>query len=174
LHFHFSGAILKMQVKDSTMKDREKLESIFRQIAEGFNLTEGEIAETLKLPLEGLKNAIKDCFRQIEQPREKFTVEEYDYLTKEIGCVNLGEQLEDEPLQPYRTMQEQIVSCIFDMPLKFTADELCIRMYLSGFQKGTHLDCTVRNTLDLLSHQKVKYLVKDGEYYSLNLNAKIG
>jgi hypothetical protein len=173
LNFHFSGAILKIQVKDSTMKDREKLESIFKQIAEGFNLTEGEVTETLKLPMTGLKNAIKDCFRQIEQPREKFTAEEYDYLTKEIGCVNLEEQLENEPLQPYGTMQEQIVSCMFDMPLKFTKDELCIRLYLSGLEKGVHLDCTVRDTLDLLSHPKVKCLIKDGEYYSLNLNAKL-
>ncbi len=156
------------------MKDREKLESIFKQIAEGFNLTEGEVAETLKLPSEGLKNAIKDCFRQIEQPREKFTTEEYDYLTKEIGCVNLEEVLANMPLQSYGTFQNQVVSCIFDMPLKFTKDELCIRLYLSGLEKGIQLDCTVQNTLDLLSHPKVKYLIKDGEYYSLNLNAKIG
>lgn len=156
------------------MKDREKLESIFKQIAEGFNLTEGEVTETLKLPLEGLKNAIKDCFRQIEQPREKFTVEDYDYLTKEIGCINLEEVLENMPLQPYGTFQNQVVSCIFDMPLKFTKDELCIRLYLSGLEKGIHLDCTVQNTLDLLSHPKVKYLIKDGEFYSLNLNAKVG
>lgn len=156
------------------MKDREKLKSIFRQIAEGFNLTEGEVAETLKLPAEILKLVIKDCFRQIEQPREKFTTEEYDYLTKEIGCVNLEEVLANMPLQPYGTFQNQVVSCIFDMPLKFTKDELCIRLYLSGRQKGTHLDCTVQNTLDLLSHPKVKYLIKNGDYYSLNLSAKIG
>lgn len=156
------------------MKDREKLESIFRHIAEGFNLTEGEVADTLKLPLEGLKNAIKDCFRQIEQPREKFTAEDYDYLTKEIGCVNLEEVLETMPLQPYGNFQNQIVSCIFDMPLKFTKDELRIRLYLSGLERGIHLDCTIQNTLDLLSHPKVTYLIRDGEYYSLNLNAKIG
>lgn len=156
------------------MKDREKLESIFKQIAEGFNLTEGEVAETLRLPTEVLKTAIKDCFRQIEQPREKFTAEEYDYLTKEIGCVDLEEVLANMPLQPYGTFQNQVVSCIFDMPLKFTKDELCIRLYLSGLEKGVHLDCIVQNTLDLLSHPKVKYLIKDGEHYSPNLNAKIG
>lgn len=152
------------------MKDREKLESIFRQIAEGFNLTEGEVAETLKLPSEGLKNAIKDCFRQIEQPREKFTVEEYDYLTKEIGCVNLEEQLENEPLKGFRTLTQSVIVGIFNMPLKFTASDLLIATMLDGYDSMG----TVMYTLDLLSHPKVNYLIKDGEYYSLNLNAKIG
>ena len=152
------------------MKDREKLESIFKQIAEGFNLTEGEVTETLKLPLEGLKNAIKDCFRQIEQPREKFTVEEYDYLTKEIGCVNLEEQLENEPLNAAYSIQELIIATIFNLPIKFTASDLLIATMLDGYDSMG----TVMYTLDLLSHPKVKYLIKDGEYYSLNLNAKIG
>ena len=156
------------------MKDREKLESIFKQIAEGFNLTEGEVAETLKLPSEGLKNAIKDCFRQIEQPREKFTAEEYDYLTKEIGCVNLEEQLENEPLNLTYSVQELIIATIFNLPIKFTESELLTQLYLSGYSKGGMMSDIVAYTLDLLSHPKVKYLIKDGEYYSLNLNAKIG
>lgn len=156
------------------MKDREKLESIFRQIAEGFNLTEGEVAETLKLPLEGLKNTIKDCFRQIEQPREKFTIEEYDYLTKEIGCVNLEEQLENEPLNPAYSVQELIIANIFNLPIKFTESELLTQLYLNGYNNGDMMVDIVAYTLDLLSHPKVKYLIKDGEYYSLNLNAKVG
>lgn len=156
------------------MKDRETLESIFRQIAEGFNLTEGEVAETLKLPLEGLKNAVKDCFRQIEQPREKFTAEEYDYLTKEIGCVNLEEQLENEPLSQAYSIQELIIATIFNLPIKFTESELLTQLYLSGYNKGDMMADIVAYTLDLLSHPKVKYLIKDGEFYSLNLNAKIG
>ena len=159
------------------MKDREKLESIFRKIAEGFNLTEGEVAETLKLPLEGLKNAIKDCFRQIEQPREKFTVEEYDYLTKEIGCVNLEEQLEESDLEACRTLTESVVSSLFDMPLKFTLGELTTAVYLTqtkAVNKKQDYTPIINYVLSLLSHPKVKYLIKDGEYYSLNLNAKIG
>ena len=156
------------------MKDREKLESIFRQIAEGFNLTEGEITETLKLPSEGLKNAIKDCFRQIERPREKFTAEEYDYLTKEIGCVNLEEQLENKPLTEDTTPQEFILKCIFDMPVKFTIDDLCVKVYLSKYRNDDYIHDVIKYTLNLLSHPKVKYLIKDGEFYSLNLNAKIG
>lgn len=156
------------------MKDREKLESIFKQIAEGFNLTEGEVAETLKLPSEGLKNAIKDCFRQIEQPREKFTAEDYDYLTKEIGCVNLEEQLENEPLTSVGNLQSWILRTVFDMPLKFTQDDILIKMHMSVYKYDDYAEDFVRYTLDLLSHPKVKYLIKDGEYYSLNLNAKIG
>ena len=159
------------------MKDREKLESIFRQIAEGFNLTEGEVTETLKLPSEGLRNAIKDCFRQIEQPREKFTVEEYDYLTKEIGCVNLEEQLEQSDLDVYRTPTELIVSVLFDMPIKFTLAEVTTAVYLKQSKvvyTESDFEAIVRYTISLLAHPKVKYLVKDGDYYSLNLNAKIG
>lgn len=156
------------------MKDREKLESIFKQIAEGFNLTEGEVTETLKLPSEGLKNAIKDCFRQIEQPREKFTAEDYDYLTKEIGCVNLEEQLENEPLTSVGNLQSWILRTVFDMPLKFTQDDILIKMHMSVYKYDDYAEDFVRYTLDLLSHPKVKYLIKDGEYYSLNLNAKIG
>ena len=156
------------------MEDREKLESIFKQIAEGFNLTEGEVAETLKLPLEGLKNAIKDCFRQIEQPREKFTVEEYDYLTKEIGCVNLEEHLENEPLSQAYSIQEMIIATIFNLPIKFTESELLTQLYLNGYNTGDIVSDIVAYTLDLLSHPKVKYLIKDGEFYSLNLNAKLG
>ena len=156
------------------MKDREKLESIFRQIAEGFNLTEGEVTETLKLPTEVLKAAIKDCFRQIEQPREKFTAEEYDYLTKEIGCVNLEEQLENKLLNPAHSIQELITATIFNLPIKFTESELLTQIYLNGYNNGDMMADIVAYTLDLLSHPKVKYLIKDGEYYSLNLNTKIG
>ena len=156
------------------MKNREKLESIFKQIAEGFNLTEGEVTETLKLPSEGLKNAIKDCFRQIEQPREKFTVEDYDYLTKEIGCINLEEKLENEPLNPACSVQELIIATIFNLPIKFTESELLTQLYLNGYNDGDLMADMVAYTLDLLSHPKVKYLIKDGEFYSLNLNAKIG
>lgn len=159
------------------MENREKLERIFRQIAGGFNLTEGEVAETLKLPAEGLKNAIKDCFRQIEQPREKFTAEDYDYLTKEIGCVNLEEQLENEPMLDVSTMAEDTVRILFNMPIKFTVDDVKVAIYLS--HKGAvntpdEYEDAAKYIVDLLSHPKVKYLIKDGEYYSLNLNAKIG
>ena len=159
------------------MKDREKLEGSFKQIAEGFNLTEGEVTETLKLPSEGLKNAIKDCFRQIEQPREKFTAEEYDYLTKEIGCVNLEEQLENEPMLDVSTMAEDTVRILFSMPIKFTVDDVKVAIYLkhkSAVGTPNEYEDAAKYILDLLSHPKVKYLIKDGECYSLNLNAKIG
>lgn len=152
------------------MKDREKLKSIFRQIAEGFNLTEGEVAETLKLPTEVLKTALKDCFRQIEQPREKFTAEDYDYLTKEVGCVNLEEELEHTPITSDTTLNQAIMAFIFDAPLKFTKEELVTSMFIHGLLS----ESATEYILDLLSHPKIKYLIKDGEYYSLNLNAKIG
>lgn len=157
------------------MKNREKLESIFRQIAVGFHLTEGEIHETLKLPSEGLKNAIKDCFRQIEQSREKFTEEDYKYLTETVGCVNLEEQLEKELLTECYSYQAEVVAIIFDMPLKFTEDELLVELHLHSSLNYNEVDKSIiRNVLSLLSHPKVKYLIKDGDYYSLNLNAKIG
>lgn len=159
------------------MTNRQRMESLFKQIAEGFNLTEGEVAETLKLPSEGLKNAIKDCFRQIEKPREKFTAEEYDYLTKEIGCVNLEEQLENEPMLDVSTMAEDTVSILFNMPIKFTMDDVKVAIYLKhkgAVDTPSEYEDAAKYILALLSHPKVKYLIKDGEYYSLNLNAKIG
>jgi hypothetical protein len=158
------------------MKSREKLESIFRQIAEGFNLTEGEVAETLRLPSEGLKNAIKDCFRQIEQPREKFTAEDYEYLTEELGCVNLEEQLENAPMFNPSTMVENTVRILFNMPIKFTVDDVKVAIYLEykdvSYTPNEYEDAA-KYILGLLSHPKVKYLIKDGEFYSLNLNAKL-
>ena len=147
---------------------------LFKQIAEGFNLTEGEVAKTLQLSPQGLKNAIKDCFRQIEQPREKFSAEDYKYLTEELGCVNLEEQLEDEPLSPYASINNAVASKAVDMPIKFTRDDMLIAVYLMGFHRGKSTEHGVDTVLDLLAHPKVKYLIKNGEYYSLNLNAKIG
>lgn len=151
------------------MKQRQRIEALFKQIAEGFNLTEGEIAETLKLPLEGLKNAIKDCFRQIEKPRDKFSEDDYEYLTAIVGCTNLEEQLENEPMTGFRTVTQSIVARIFDMPIKFTEDDLLTAIYLDGYDSRG----TVAYTLALLSHPKVRYLIKSGEYYSLNLSAKV-
>lgn len=147
---------------------------LFKQIAEGFNLAEGEITKTLQLSPQGLKNAIKDCFRQIEQPREKFSAEDYKYLTEELGCINLEEQLEDEPLSPYANLNNAVAAKVFDMPLKFTRDDILIAVYLMGFHKGKSTEQGVDNVLQLFTNEKVKYLIKDGEYYSLNLNAKIG
>lgn len=144
---------------------------LFKQIAEGFNLTEGEVAQTIQLPSQGLVNAIKDCFRQIEQPRTKFTPEDYTYLTDELGCVNLEEQLENAPLDEVRSLQEQIIATIFDLPIKFTESELLTQLYLDGY---ADVNATVSYTLELLSNKKVKYLIKDGGHYSLNLEARIG
>jgi hypothetical protein len=157
------------------MNDRSTLERVFRQIAVGFNLTEGEVEETLKLTSEGLKNAIKDCFRQIEQPQEKFTEEDYKYLTEIVGCVNLEEQLAKELLTECYSYQAEVVAIIFDMPLKFTEDELLVELHLHGSLNYNEVDKSIiRNVLNLLSHPKVKYLIKDGDYYSLNLNVKVG
>jgi hypothetical protein len=150
---------------------------LFKQIAEGFNLTEGEIAKTLQLSPQGLKNAIKDCFRQIEQPREKFSAEDYKYLTEELGCINLEEQLENEPMLDVSTMAEDTVRILFNMPIKFTVDDVKVAMYLrhkDAVDTPNEYEDAAKYIVDLLSHPKVKCLIKDGEYYSLNLNAKIG
>lgn len=152
------------------MKQRQRIEALFKQIAEGFNLTEGEVTETLKLPSEGLKNAIKDCFRQIEKPRDKFSEDDYKYLTEVIGCVNLEEELEHSPITSDTTLNQAIMAFIFDAPLKFTKEELVTSMFIHGLLS----ESATEYILDLLSHPKVKYLIKDGEYYSLNLNAKLG
>lgn len=151
------------------MGNRQRLERIFMQIAEGFNLTEGEIEKILKLSTPKLESVLHDCFRQIEKPRDKFSEEDYEYLTEIVGCTNLEEQLENEPMTGFRTATQSIVAKIFDMPIKFTEDDLLTAVYLDGYDSRG----TVAYTLDLLSHPKVKYLIKDGEYYSLNLSAKV-
>ena len=158
------------------MTNRQRMELLFKQIAEGFNLTEGEVETTLKLNAEGLKSAIRDCFRQIEKPRDKFSEDYYKYLTEVVGCVNLEEQLEQSDLEVSRTLTECIVSVLFDMPIKFTLAEATTSVYLKRSKDGyteSDFEAIVRYTIDLLSHPKVKYLVKDGEYYSLNLSAKL-
>lgn len=152
------------------MDNRQRLESLFKQISEGFNLTEGEVETTLKLNSEGLKNAIKDCFRQIEKPRDKFSEDDYRYLTEVVGCANLEEQLENAPMTAVRAVSQVVAAKMFDMPIKFTEDDLLTAVYLDGYDDRA----TVVYLLELLSHPKVKYLIKNGKYYSLNLSVKVG
>lgn len=153
------------------MKDRQKCEMLFKQIAEGFNLTEGEITETLQLPSEGLKNAIKECFQQIQNPRQYFTEQDYDFLTKEVGCVDLEEALSNEPLSDIRTPEQTIVSMMFtEMPLRFTYSMLMAAVY----PIVADADDTALQILEMFSHPNVSILVKEKEYYAFNLNAKVG
>lgn len=152
------------------MKNRQKCETLFKQIAEGFNLTEGEITETLQLPSEGLKNAIKECFQQIQNPRQYFTAEDYAFLTDELGCVNLEDALSNEPLSDIRTPEQTIVSMMFtEMPLRFTYSMLMAAVY----PIVADADDIAQQILELFSHPNVKILVKEQEYYAFNPNAKI-
>lgn len=152
------------------MKNRQKCETLFKQIAEGFNLTEGEITETLQLPSEGLKNAIKECFQQIQNPRQYFIAEDYAFLTDELGCVNLEDALSTEPLSEIQTPEHIICSILFtQMPLRFTYSMLMSAVY----PVLKDADDTALQILELFSHPNVKILVKEQEYYAFNPNAKI-
>ena len=153
------------------MKDRQKCEMLFKQIAEGFNLTEGEVAETLQLPSKGLKNAIKECFQQIQNPRQYFSEQDYTFLTKEVGCVNLEEALLAEPLSTKQTPEHIIVSIMFtEMPLRFTYSMLMVAVY----PVLKDADDTALQILEMFSHPNVSILIKEQEHYAFNLNAKIG
>ena len=152
------------------MKNRQQYEAVFRRIAEGFNLTEGEVDKTLKSPLKGLKEALKECFQQIQNPKQHLSPEDYDFLTKEVGCVCLEDELKNEPLSEEQTTEHKIMrALITEMPLRFTYGMLMTSVQLVA--PGS--EDTVRQILELLSHKNVDILRKEGDYYAFNPNATI-
>lgn len=152
------------------MKNRQQYEAVFRRIAEGFNLTEGEVDKTLKQPLKGLKKALNECFRQIQNPEQHLSPEDYEFLTKEVGCVNLETMLKNEPLSEEQTTEHKIMCALLtEMPLRFTYSMLmsAVQLVAPGSED------TVIQILELLSHKNVGILKKEGDYYAFDPNATI-
>lgn len=150
--------------------ERKRMTALFKRIAAGFNLPDGEITTVLKYTDSDLQKALQECFQQIENPRAHFSAEDYAFLTDVVGCRNLEEELYAEPLTDVLTCEHTVVATIFDMPARFTLSELYTQVYLKCKCEVTD---TVDNIVRLLSHPNVRILCKQGEHYSLNHEAII-
>lgn len=150
--------------------DRKRMKALFKYIAAGFNLTDGEIETVLKYSDAELQKALQECFQQIENPRTHFKPDDYVFLKEVVGCRNLKEELYAEPLTENTTHEHLVVETLFDMPIQFTLSELYTQVYLKC---KCEIQDTVDNIVRMLSHPNVKILAKQGEFYSINHEAVI-
>ena len=115
LEYLISGRRTPKDFKDKNK--REKLEHIFKLIADVFNLTEGEVDAALSRTTEELNMDVKRSFKQlVAEDFEAFTAEELDYLY-ELGYNDpmeelLTEQSVDEILKS-ATLEELTIIAIF-------------------------------------------------------------
>lgn len=151
--------------------DIPRMRQLFAKIAKGFNLSNKECAEVRKYNESQLAEALRECFQQIRDPRTKLSDDDYRFLTEEVGCKNLEEELLNAPLTDVERVEHFIMQAIFDMPVRFTESELVTSVYCK--YKGDDLKDVVRYLLGMLTHPNVRILDKQGEFYSINHATKI-
>jgi hypothetical protein len=147
------------------------MRQLFAKIAKGFNLSNKECTEVLKYNEEQLATVLRECFQQIQDPRQHFSESDYKFLIEGVGCVNLEDELFNAPLTDVERIEHIVVQTIFDMPIRFTESELLTSVYCK--YKGDDLHDTVRYILGMFNHPNVRILDKQGEYYSVNHATKI-
>ena len=181
LEYLISGRRTPKDFKDKNK--REKLEHIFKLIADVFNLTEGEVNAALSRTTEELNLDVKRSFKQlVAEDFEAFTSEELDYLY-ELGYNDpmeelLTEQSADEILKS-ATLEELTIIAIFTK-FQNTFDFGSLVLEATSLYRMAHgknaddaVD-TIKLLLKLLCHNKVDILrTKDGEHYEVNLSAKV-
>ena len=159
------------------MTKRQRAILLFRFIAEGFNLEEYEVEETVKLPLEKLTERIQECFRQIEDPEKIFNESDYKFLTEILGCVNLKEQLLNSQPDNERTAERAVIHVICTIfPEQFTFSQMMIevRSWLGITKEDLEVEGTVKMVLSMLAHKNVKILItEDNETYKVNQTTKV-
>ena len=181
LEYLISGRRTPKDFKDKNK--REKLEHIFKLIADVFNLTEGEVNAALSRTAEELDMDVKIAFKQlVAEDFESFTSEELDYLY-ELGYNDpmeelLTEQSADEILKS-ATLEELTIIAIFTK-FQNTFDFGSLVLEATSLYRVAHgknaddAENTINLLLKLLCHNKVDILrTKDGEHYEVNLSAKV-
>ena len=181
LEYLISGRRPPKAFKDKNK--REKLEHIFKLIADVFNLTEAEIDHTLTKCDDELETDVKRLFKQlVAEDFESFSAAELDYLY-EMGYNDpmealLTEQSADEILKSATLEELTLVAMFTKFQNTFDFGSLMIEatsLYRMIHGKN-HEDAekTVRLILKMLCHKNVDIIrTKDGEHYEINLNAKV-